>query len=308
MDSYNTTVPMNQAQQLGLVPPALPAPPTQQALPAPPLALPAPPTPAPSTPAPPAPTPATPDFGAPTYEAFAKVLSSIAAIQATLSSPAPPVPPPPSSWGRNLVDDDEPRMPTSPAFSRVSKPSDLDYDMDFENELELSIAEVYNKDVKDPEVKEVSKEMKQILNKARTGTETIVAKRMGTTHANKNWAPQGNYKDTEAYQIAYNTALNKKKKDDDVIPVEGKTRQQKKKLSTEEALSAGRVFREPLEKANRRIIFDNDDEAKILQDEIDSLNLSMPDFSDMDNWNEEEELAKAGLKPLKKSVLKKKKD
>jgi hypothetical protein len=42
MDSYNTTVPMNQAQQLGLVPPQLPAPPTQQhyqhhpALPAPP--------------------------------------------------------------------------------------------------------------------------------------------------------------------------------------------------------------------------------------------------------------------------------
>jgi hypothetical protein len=65
MDSYNTTITMNQAQQLGLVPPRVPP-----ALPAPPLALPAPPT-----PAPPAPTPATPDFGAPTYEAFAKVLS-----------------------------------------------------------------------------------------------------------------------------------------------------------------------------------------------------------------------------------------
>jgi hypothetical protein len=101
--------------------------------------------------------------------------------------------------------------------------------------------------------------------------------------------------------------LNKKKDNDDVIPVEGKTRQQTKKLSTAEALSAGREFREPLERANKRIIFDNDDEAKILKDEIDALNLKMPDFSDMDNWNEEEELAKAGLKPLKKSVLKEKK-
>jgi hypothetical protein len=35
--------------------------------------------------------------------------------------------PPPPEWGRNLVDDDdEPRMPTSPAFSRLSKPSDLE--------------------------------------------------------------------------------------------------------------------------------------------------------------------------------------
>jgi hypothetical protein len=303
MDSYNTTIPMNQAQQLGIVPPRLPPPTT-------PLALPAPPSPAPPTPATPAPTPATPDFGVPTYEAFAKVLSAIAENQR--NSSLSPAPPPPSSWGRNLVDDDvepdnddnRPGIPTSPTFSRASKPSDLDYDMDFENELETSIAEVMQIDAKDPELKNVGAEVKQILNKARIGTETIQAKRLGTLHANKNWAPQGKYKDTEAYQIAYNTALNRKT---NLIPEKVTTRQQTKKISTEEALSAGREFREALERTNRRIIFDNDDAAKILKDEINELNLKIPDLSDMDNWNEEEELAKAGLKPLKKSVLKEKK-
>jgi hypothetical protein len=285
MDSYNTTVPMNQAQQLGLVPPQLPAPPTQQALPAPP-------TPAPATPAPPA------SEKPLTLENFKEVMSMIREQQQR----------PPASWGQELIDDDdEPRMPASPAFSRASKPSDLDYEMNFEDELETSIAEIMQIDTKDPEIKKIGAEVKQILNKARIGTETRQAKRLGTLHANKNWAPRGDYKDTEAYQIAYNTALNKKKKDDDVIPIEGKTRQQTKKLSTAEALSAGREFREPLERANKRIIFDNDDEAKILQDEIDALNLKIPDLSDMENWNEEEELAKAGLKPLKKSVLKEKK-
>jgi hypothetical protein len=92
MDSYNTTVPMNQAQQLGLVPPQLPAPPTQQALPAPP-------TPAPPTPA------APPASEKPlTLENFKEVMSMIREQQQR----------PPTSWGRELIDDDdEPRMPNS---------------------------------------------------------------------------------------------------------------------------------------------------------------------------------------------------
>jgi hypothetical protein len=169
--------------------------------------------------------------------------------------------------------------------------------MDFANELENSIAEEYGKEVNDPEIKEVGKEMQKILNKARAGVETIQAKRLGTLHANKKMVPRGKYKDTEAYQTAYNTALNKTSQKDDVINSqqgEGKTRQEKK-LSIEEKLAAGRVFREPLETANRRIIFDNDDEAEILQQEIDSINLSMPDFGDFENFDVDTELAKAGL-------------
>ena len=313
MDSYNTTIPMNQAQQLGIVPPRLPPPTT-------PLALPAPPSPAPPTPATPAPTPATPDFGVPTYEAFAKVLSAIAENQR--NSSLSPAPPPPSSWGRNLVDDDvepddddnRPGMPASPAFSRASKPSDLDYDMDFENELENQIAEVYNKDVKDPEVKEVGKEMQQILNKARIATETIQAKRLGTLHANKNWAPRGKYKDTEAYQIAYNTVLNKKKNNDDVIPISARTRAQTKKASEEikpkkiifddqDANDVEAILEKEIEKSeNLMKDLDNsnaNDIDAILKKEIAKSQALMKDLDSWgQNFNVEKELAKAGLKRL----------
>jgi hypothetical protein len=83
MDSYNTTVPMNQAQQLGLVPPQLPAPPTQQALPAPPTQS--------AQPAPPA------SEKPLTLENFKQVLSMMREEQQR----------PPPEWGRNLVDDDD---------------------------------------------------------------------------------------------------------------------------------------------------------------------------------------------------------
>ena len=207
-----------------------------------------------------------------TFDNFARILADAVDNQRSAR--------PPPEWGRNLVDDDyEPRMPTSPAFSRLSKQSDLEFDIDFANELENSIAEVYGKEVNDPEIKEVGKEMQKIFNKARAGTEVIQAKRLGTLHANKKMVPRGKYRDTEAYHTVYNTALNKTSQKDDVMNSqqgEGKTRQEKK-LSVEEKLAAGRVFREPLETANRRIIFDNDDEAEILQQEIDSINLSMPE-------------------------------
>jgi hypothetical protein len=141
MDSYNTTVPMNvpmnQAQQLGLVPPQLPAPPTQSAQPAPDRE----------------------QQQMLTFDNFARILADAVDNQRSAR--------PPPEWGRNLVDDDnEPRMPTSPAFSRLSKPSDLEFDIDFANELENSIAEVYGTDPSDPEIKQTGKEMQQIFNKA----------------------------------------------------------------------------------------------------------------------------------------------
>jgi hypothetical protein len=253
MDSYNTTVPMdvpmNQAQQLGLVPPRLPAPEPTLALPAPPAqsALPAPPA---------AETPLT-------LENWKRAMTMMREQ------------PPPSSWSRNLIDDDDdgPIMPTSPAFSRMSKQNDLEFDLVFANELENSIAEVYGTDANDPETKETGKEIQKILNKARTGTEVIQAKKMGTTHANLKWAPTGQYKDTEAYQISYNTALNKASSQKEASHQGGKTRGQKK------------VESGVTDRSRQR-------ERERLKRELEELNKQMPDFGDFEIWNEEEELAK----------------
>jgi hypothetical protein len=269
MDSYNTTVPMNQAQQLGLVPPQLPVPPTQLSLPAPP-----------TQPALPPPE----QQQMLTFDNWKRAMEMMREQQQ----------PPPASWGRELVDDDdEPRMPTSPAFSRLSKPSDLEYDMDFANELENSIAEEYGKEVNDPEIKEVGKEMQKILNKARTGVETIQAKRLGTLHANKKWAPTGKYKDTEAYKTAYNKAYNEQiSKDEDEINEDttvGRTRAGKKKVQISDNLKSGVTDRSRQRERER------------FKREIEELNQQMPDFGDFENWNEDEELAKAGLTPIKTS-------
>jgi hypothetical protein len=173
MDSYNTTVPMNQAQQLGLVPPRLPVPDQQAALPEPPV-------------------PEREQQQMLTFDNFARILADDVDNQRRAR--------PPPEWGRNLIDDDDddgPRMPTSPIFSRLSKPSDLEFDIDFANELENSIAEVYGTDPSDPEIKQTGKEMQQILKKVRAGVEAIQAKRFGTLHANKKMVPRGKYKDTE---------------------------------------------------------------------------------------------------------------
>jgi hypothetical protein len=259
MDSYNTTVPMNQAQQLGLVPPQLPAPPTPQALPAPPAQ--------PALPAPPA------GEKPLTLENFKEVMSMIREQQQQ----------PPPEWGRNLVDDDDndgPRMPTSPAFSRLSKPSDLELDMDFANELENSIAEEYGKEVNDPEIKEVGKEVQKILNKARAGTEAIQAKRFGTLHAKKKWAPTGKYKDTEAYQIAYNTVLNQGSQKDDVIPGEGKTRAQKKALTKVQISN-------PIESDAAKLLFSKE-ELDEINEQAKKLNEQLEPF---ENWNIERRIS-----------------
>jgi hypothetical protein len=268
MDSYNTTVPMNQAQQLGLVPPQLPAPPTQQALPPPPTqqALSAPPT---------AEKPLT-------LENFKQVMSMMREEQQR----------PPSEWGRNLVDDDdEPRMPASPTFSTMSKRNYLEDDMDFANEIENSVAEVYGLDPNDPETKETSKEVQQILNKARAGVETIQAKRLGTLHANKKMVPRGKYKDTEAYKMAYNKAYNERisKDQDDISEITevGRTRAGKKKVQISDPSESGVTDRSRQRERERL--------KRELEGELEELNKQMPDFGDFENFDVDTELAKAGL-------------
>ena len=194
MDSYNTTtpmdIPMNQAQQLGLVAPepqlALPAPPPQLALPAPstPIAL----------PAPPAETPLT-------VENFMKAMLMMGEKQQK----------PPNSWGRELIDDEY----NGPIITEIED------DMDFANELNKSFAEKYGMDANDPESEQVIEEVKEIVNKARVTTQ---AKRLGTLHGNKKWTPRGQFKDTEEYKAAYNAALHK----DPLLPeaIVGRTRSQ----------------------------------------------------------------------------------
>ena len=39
-----------------------------------------------------------------------------------------------------------------------------------------------------------------------------------------------------------------------------------------------------------------DREREMMQREIEQLNQQMPDFGDLENWNEAEELARAGLR------------
>ena len=271
MDSYNTTVPMNQAQQLGLVPP-----PQQLALPAPPA------TPQQSVPPSPAP-PATPSAvsAAPTekpltLENFIQVMSMIRENQQQ----------PPSSWGRELVDDDEPKMPASPVFSTMSKANDLEDDMEFTNELEKSIAEEYNIEPNDPETKVASAEFQRIMNKARVSVATSQAKRLGTIHGNKQLRPEQirksdayiKYKDTEAYKMAYNKAFNEQISKQKEIIQPGRTRGDKKKVQIND-----------LERQR---------ENERMRKEIEELNKQIPDFSDIENFDMATELAKAGLKPI----------
>lgn len=271
MDSYNTTVPMNQAQQLGLVPP-----PQQLALPAPPA------TPQQSVPPSPAP-PATPSAvsAAPTekpltLENFIQVMSMIRENQQQ----------PPSSWGRELVDDDEPKMPASPVFSTMSKANDLEDDMEFTNELEKSFAEEYGTDPNDPETKVASAEFQRIMNKARVSVATSQAKRLGTIHGNKQLRPEQirksdayiKYKDTEAYKMAYNKAFNEQISKQKEIIQPGRTRGDKKKVQIND-----------LERQR---------ENERMRKEIEELNKQIPDFSDIENFDMATELAKAGLKPI----------
>jgi hypothetical protein len=259
---------MNQAQQLGLVPPQLPVPPAQLALPA---------TPAQSA------QPAPPAAEKPlTLENFKEVMSMIREQQQR----------PPASWGRELIDDDdEPIMPSSPAFSTMSKRNYLEDDMDFVNELENSVAEVYGLDPNHPETKETSKEVQQILNKARAGVATSQAKRLGTLHGNKKLLPENirksdsymKYKDTTAYKTAYEKAFNTIRQP----PQDFSEIQEEEPPRTRRT----RSVRMSENVTNRS----RDRERERMQREIEQLNQQMPDFGDFENWNEEEQLARAGL-------------
>jgi hypothetical protein len=301
MDSYNTTVPMNQAQQLGLAPPQLPAPPTQLALPAPPaqLALPAP-----------------EQQQGISFDNFTRFFTMMANNQRNIRAPR--------EWGRNLVeqpdDDDDSNddnvgsvirsVPLSPvtSFSRRSLPP-TPVRQEQDDNLNQSIASVYGVTSDDPEMPAVNEEVKKILT-------LTAARAQGTKHGKRNIPPQGNYKDMPEYQENYNKA-KQSLLPTPIISGPGKTRGQKK-LSIAEKLAAGREFRESLETANANRSFSDQtqtistspevrkfgtgksakSEARILKDEIAAMNLSIPDFGDFENWNEEKELAKAGLKPI----------
>jgi len=254
MDSYNTTTPMNipfnQAQQLGLVPPpaALPAPPVPPTLPAPPV--------------PPA-LPAPEQQPVITFDNFARILSMIVDNQRTVR--------PPPQWSRNLIDadvDDE----------------DNDDNMDINDERNVSPGFVPASPVTSfsqrsatstPARTEPIIVSQQVPPAVVNDTKRVTqAKRLGTMHANANKAPQGAYQDMPEYQASYMQAMQKRVAALSIIPGEGKTRAQKQKFSIAETLAAGREFREPLETANRnRIILDNED-AEILQNEVDALDLT----------------------------------
>jgi hypothetical protein len=305
MDSYNTTVPMNQAQQLGLAPPQLPAPPTQLALPAPPaqLALPAP-----------------EQQQGISFDNFTRFFTMMANNQRNIRAPR--------EWGRNLVeqpdDDDDSNddnvgsvirsVPLSPvtSFSRRSLPP-TPVRQEQDDNLNQSIASVYGVTSDDPEMPAVNEEVKKILT-------LTAARAQGTKHGKRNIPPQGNYKDMPEYQENYNKA-KQSLLPTPIISGAGKTRGQKK-LSIAEKLAAGREFRESLETANANRSFSDQTQTISTSPEVRKFETKNPIYSDaakllfskkelaeineqakqlneqlapFANWNEEQELSKAGL-------------
>jgi len=251
MDSYNTTTPMNipynQAQQLGI------APPTQPALTAPEKQQ------------------------MITFDNWQRAMTTMREQQQK----------PPVSWGREMVDDDEPRMPTSPVFSVMSRANDLeDYD-DFAKDVEDSVAEVYRLENNDPDLGPVSKEVQQIINLAQ-------ARRLGTIHGKKKLLPENirqtefynKIKDTTAYKTAYEKAFNTIRQppqefseinEDTEVP---RTRAGKKKVQISDALKSG-----VSDRSRQR-------ERERLKRELEELNKQIPDF---ENFDVDTELDKAGL-------------
>ena len=250
MDSYNTTVPMNQAQQLGLVPPQLPAPPTQAALPAPatPLALPAP-----------------EQQQGISFDNFAKFFAMMTNNQRNVRAP--------SEWGRNLIDDDDnddantrynirtvpsTPVPSTPLRTPAQTYEEIEFDKGVENLIKQEIEK--KGDI-------TGEEMLSIRKDARDKQIRKTAKRMGTIHGQAKIPPNGQYMDLKEYQESYKFALEHAQ----LLPQPiGRTRAQTKK---------GLFTKEELAQIN--------EETKQVDDQIASLNL--------DKWNKEEELAKAGL-------------
>jgi hypothetical protein len=236
MDSYNTTVPMNQAQQLGLVPPQLPAPPTQPALTAPPtpLALPAP-----------------EQQQGISFDNFAKFFAMMSNNQRNIRAPR--------EWGSNLVeqpDDDDANtrynfrtVPSTPVPSTPRRtPAQTYEEIEFDQGVDKIIKQEIEKkgDVSEEEMIKIRKDAadKQIKK---------TAKRMGTIHAQNRIAPNGKYMNLKEYQDSYKFALEHAQ----LLPQPiGRTRAQtKKELFT----------KEELEKIN--------EETNKVNDQIASLNL-----------------------------------
>ena len=269
MDSYNTTVPMNQAQQLGVVPPQLPAPPAQLALPAPPtpLALPAPATPlALPAPATPLALPAPEQQQGISFDNFAKFFAMMSNNQRNIRAPR--------EWGSNLIDDDDnddantrynirtvpsTPVPSTPLRTPAQTYEEIEFDKGVENLIKQEIEK--KGDI-------TGEEMLSIRKDARDKQIRKTAKRMGTIHGQAKIPPNGQYMDLKEYQESYKFALEHAQ----LLPQPiGRTRAQTKK---------GLFTKEELAQIN--------EETKQVDDQIASLNL--------DKWNKEEELAKAGLK------------
>ena len=174
----------------------------------------------------------------------------------------------------------------------MSKPNYLEDDMDFANELENSVAEVYGLDPNHPETKQTSKEVQQILNKARFGVATSQAKRLGTLHGNKKLLPENirksesymKYKDTTAYKMAYEKAFNT-------------IRQEPQDLSEIQEEEPPRTRRTRSVRMSENVTNrSRDRERQRMQREIEQLNQQMPDFGDFENFDVDTELARAGLR------------
>jgi len=267
-------IPYNQATQLGLTPPpvfpALPAPPAQLALPAPPATE-----------------------RALTLENFIQVMNLIREKQQG----------PPVSWGREMVDDEDygpiiESVPLSPVTSfsqRSLPPTPMRRERERlpsqapaseqDNNLNQSIAEVYGVKADDPEMPAVKEEVKKILT-------LTAARQQGTRHGKRNQPPRGDYKDMAEYQENYNKA--KQSLLPTIIPGAGKTRQQKKELSKAKVISTTPEVRKF---GTKNPI--NSDPAKLLfsKKELDEMNEQAKKLNEqlafMDNWNAEEELARA---------------
>jgi hypothetical protein len=194
---------MNQAQQLGLVPPQLPSPPAQLALPAPPaqLALPAPPAQL-ALPAPP--TPAPEQQQGISFDNFAKFFAMISNNQRNIRAPR--------EWTSNLVDDDDNddantrynirTVPSTPYISPRRTPAQTYEDIEFDKGVDKLIKQEI-----ETKGNITGEEMLSIRKDARDKQLRITAKRMGTIHGQAKIPPNGQYMDLKEYQDSYQFTL-----------------------------------------------------------------------------------------------------
>ncbi len=182
----------------------------------------------------------------------------------------------PTEWGRNLVDDDDnddansrynfrtvpsTPVPSTPRITPAQTYEDIEFDKGVDKIIKQEIET--KGDVSE-------EEMIKIRTDAADKQLRITAKRMGTTHGQMKIPPNGKYINLKEYQESYKFALEHAQ----LLPQPiGRTRAQTKK---------GLFTKEELSQIN--------EETNKVDDQIASLNL--------DKWNKEEELAKAGLKTI----------